>query len=92
MKAIGKYSILMSSNASLNVCVLVCQNQPRRTSIHDPLNPFSKPGNRTPAELSRLKVEKDRREVEEYQVRKKQEEDMIRKRSSQMDTIRQQVS
>jgi hypothetical protein len=69
-------------------------NQNKRGSnsqVHETHAAFNKPNNRTPAELSRLKAEKDRREYEEYQQRKKQEDDIMRKHRTQMEVMKQQV-
>lgn len=59
--------------------------------MHETHNAFKQPAHRTPAELSRLKAEKDRREFEEQQLRRKQqEEEIIRKRQMELRQQQQQ--
>ncbi|KAF8583656.1 hypothetical protein K439DRAFT_1201628 [Ramaria rubella] len=76
----------------INMKQIANQNKRGPTSqVHETHAAFNKPNNRTPAELSRIKAERDRREHEEYLQRKKQEDDNMRKHRTQMELLKQQM-
>lgn len=90
MKQIGAHGMVLVVQ-STKFCLVNQNKRGPNTQVHETHAAFAKPTNRTPAEWSKIKAERDRREFEDFQQRKRQEDEMLRKHRNQMELLKQQV-